>query len=131
MTTSRNALHRLHTAQARARLDPPTGTLIVWRDGDGVEHTRTWPNALPRHKTPCRVDSTKGIHQHRCSPAHRDAVQGYQSWREAEYEAAEAATNGYATELAEYWLTHTPPTFKAYLQGMRDETRDETPSNAA
>lgn len=102
---------------------PATGTLVTWRDATGRVHSRTWPNALPQHRTPCRIDETKGVHQHRCSATHRDAVEGYRAWRAAELEAAEAATLAYGTEEDEYWETRTRPTFKAYLQGMRDETR--------
>jgi hypothetical protein len=45
-------------------------------------------------------------------------VDGYRAWREAEEAAAEAATNGYETELAEYWRENRRPTFRAYLQGV-------------
>lgn len=101
------------------------GTLIVWLDADGRERTRTWPNALPGHRSTCRADSGKGLRQHRCSVAHRAMVDGYRSWAHAAEQAAEAATGGYETELAEYWATHTRPTFKAYLQGLADPARHD------
>lgn len=94
------------------------GTLVVWTDDEGREHTRTWPNALPGHRSPCRIDGSKGLHQHRCSPAHRALVDGYRAIREVEERAAEAATQQYATELAEYWAAHPRTTFRDYLQGM-------------
>lgn len=119
-----NGLYRDHAMKRRDRIDPAIGMLVTWTDADGRVHSRTWPSALPHHKTPCRADSSKGLAQHRCSRAHRDAVQGYHAWRDSEYAAAEAATHGYETELAEYWSAHPRPTFKAYLQGMRDETAE-------
>lgn len=95
------------------------GTLVVWTDADGRERTRTWPNALPGHRSPCRPDSSKGLRQHRCSRSHAELVDGYRAIAHAEELAAEAATNGYATELAEYWRDHPRTTFRDYLIGMR------------
>lgn len=94
--------------------------LILWRDADGVERTRAWPNALPSHRSPCRPDRTKGLRQHRCSWSHASAVEGYRAIRQYEEDAAEVATGGYATELAEYWAEHPRTTFRDYLLGMRD-----------
>jgi hypothetical protein len=65
----------------------------------------------------CRT-RTSGNRAHRCSRAHWELVESYRLWRETELLAAEAATNGYETELAEYWQTHTRPTFRAYLIGV-------------
>lgn len=93
------------------------GTLVVWRDVHGAEQVRQWPNALPGHRTSCRIDSGKGLRQHRCSRSHVDLVDGYRAWREHEYEQAEAATQQYDSELAAYWREHERPTFRAYLTG--------------
>lgn len=95
------------------------GTLVVWTDADGREHTRTWPNALPGHRSPCRPDASKGLHQHRCSSAHRALVDGYRALRRYEEQACEEASIGYATEEAEYWREHPRTTFRDYLIGMR------------
>lgn len=100
------------------------GTLIVWRDADDIEHTRTWPNALPGHRSPCRPDRSKGVHQHRCSRAHAELVDGYRAWREHAYRTAEEAAIGYDTEEAEYWQTHERPTLRAYLVAHR-QTHEE------
>lgn len=120
----RDVLQRPRPRRVYGRRPGATGTLVVWRDAEGREHTRTWPNALPGHRSPCRIDSTKGLRQHRCSAAHASAVEGYRAWREHELAQAEAATHGYETELAEYWREHERPTFKAYLLGMRDPARE-------
>lgn len=101
-----------------------TGTLVVWRDDAGQERTRTWPNALPGHRSPCRVDASKGLRQHRCSTAHRALVDGYRSWAESARLAAEAVTHGYEAELAEYWQAHERPTFRAYLLAMAQPDTD-------
>lgn len=122
--------------RASASVNEP-GTLVVWRTLDPVtgqetEHTRTWHRALPGHRTHCRIDSGKGLRQHRCSTAHAAMVDGYRAWREHEYRAAEAASIGYATEEADYWRTHERPTLKAYLlamaQGHGDDDTEEIAS---
>src|ERR671926_2018602 len=96
----------LHAAarpsRAYGRRPGAVGTLVVFSDADGVERSRTWPNALPGHKSPCRVDSSKGLRQHRCSPAHRDLEEGYRTWRQSWEDRLEAAAMGYATEEAEF-----------------------------
>jgi hypothetical protein len=47
-------------------------------------------------------------------------VEGYRLAREAQLERADAATHGYATELAEHWRdTERPLTFRAWLLGYR------------
>jgi hypothetical protein len=80
----------------------------------------TWPAALDARRSPCQVDRSKGLRQHRCSHAHAGVVDGWRAWRDSAEQAAEAATSGHATELAEYWRDHERPTFRAYLMGMRD-----------
>lgn len=103
--------------------DRTGGAAVVWEtdaDGQQTGTGRAWPRALPAHRSPCRHDASKGVRQHRCSRSHAELVEGYRSWREAEYAAAEDATSGYATELAEYWSTRERPTLKAYLIGMRE-----------
>ena len=55
-------------------------------------------------------------HRLHCSPAHRQLVADYRAARQAWQDAAEAATYGYATELADYAADHPPPTFKQWLQ---------------
>lgn len=106
------------------------GTLVVWieRVTDPVtgrvserERTRTWPNALPGHRSPCRPDSSKGLHQHRCSSAHRALVDGYRAVRRHEEQACEEASIGYATEEADYWREHPRTTFRDYLIAMRQK----------
>lgn len=111
---------RRHHSRLTATINAP-GTFVVWRDEHGSEHTRTWPNALPGHRTSCRIDTSKGLRQHRCSSAHRALVDGYRAWHEHEHEQAEAATQQYDTELADYWSTHTRPTLKAYLQSQKQD----------
>lgn len=100
------------------------GTLVVWRDVDPVtgrltQHTRTWPRALPGHRTSCRIDASKGLRQHRCSVAHRELVDGYRAVVRHEEQQAEAATHGYDTELADYWRDHPRTTFRDYLTSRR------------
>ena len=84
----------------------------------GFSRVPIWPSALHPGATPCRVDQSKGNRQHPCSFSHRDVVEGYRAWRESEEEAAEKATQGYATELADYWRDRQRPTFRAYLLGI-------------
>lgn len=117
--TSLRDIHRDHARRRPAG----SGRLVVWRDADGREHTRSWPRALPAHRSSCRHDASKGVHQHRCSRSHAEMVDGYRAIREAEEAAAEAATSGYETELASYWAEHPRTTFKDYLMGMRDTAR--------
>jgi hypothetical protein len=64
--------------------------------------------------SPCR--DGKG---HHCSRAHAELVEGFRCWRESEYARAESETYAYDTELSDYWQTHARPTFRAYLEGMR------------
>lgn len=79
-------------------------------------HPLGWPRALHPAECPCKVDQAKGVRQHRCSREHAELVEGYRSWREAAEQAAEAASAGYATELADYWRTAGgAPTFRRYL----------------
>jgi hypothetical protein len=78
-------------------------------------HPLGWPRALHPAQSPCRHDTSLGRRMHRCSAAHASLVDGYRAWREAAHETAEAATLGYATELADYWREHPAPTFREYL----------------
>lgn len=97
------------------------GTLVVWQDEEGHEHTRTWPNALPGHRSPCRPDRSKGLRQHRCSRAHAELVEGYRAWKRHADQAAEDATLGYPEELAEYRQAHERPTLRAYLESRTQQ----------
>lgn len=83
-------------------------------------HPLGWPNALHPSRSPCRIDKAKGRRQHPCSAAHADLVESFRLEQHAQDLRAEAATNGHATELADYfgpdgaerrvrfgdWLTH-------------------------
>lgn len=51
---------------------------------------------------------------------HDQLMAGYYAIREAEEQAAEDATCGYATELAEWWAEHPRTTFKIYLTHQSD-----------
>lgn len=94
-----------------------TGYLVTNERG---EHVATWPNAVDPARTGCRVDRSKGVHQHRCSRAHAETVDGYRSWVAHEEATAEAATHGYPTELADYWRDRGGrPNFRTYLLDMR------------
>lgn len=81
------------------------------------------PRALADHLSPCRIDKAKGNHRHRCSWQHADLVEGYRLAAEAQNLRAEAATHGYATELAAYFDPHDGTerrlTFRDYLMGYR------------
>lgn len=46
-------------------------------------------------------------------------MSGYYAAREAEEQEAEAASLGYATELAEWWAEHPRITFKQWLINQR------------
>jgi hypothetical protein len=70
-----------------------------------------------RFASPCRRREDAKPHPHACSPAHADLVAGYQGARAAQVQAAQAATHGYATELAEWFAEHGRITFKAWLLG--------------
>lgn len=59
--------------------------------------------ALADHLSPCRIDKGKGARRHRCSPHHADLVESFRLAQEAQNARAEAATSGYATELAAYF----------------------------
>lgn len=74
-----------------------------------------WPNALNPRRSPCRIDTEKGRHQHRCSRVHADLVREYRTWRDTEHDLAETATLGYAKDLAAYWETRERPTFRNWL----------------
>lgn len=50
---------------------------------------------------------------------HADLMTGYYLAREAQEKQAEAATNGHATELAEFYRDYPRLTFRRYLEGMR------------
>lgn len=55
---------------------------------------------------------------------HSDMMAEYYAIREHEESAAEDASAGYATELAEYWEFHPRTTFREFLIG-RKGARDE------
>ena len=56
---------------------------------------------------------------------HRALVNDYRINRHHEEQAAEAASIGYATELAEYVAAHPLTTFKQWLVGHRRPTERE------
>lgn len=64
-----------------------------------------------------------GPRRHRCSRWHRDVVEGYRLAVAAQDARAEAATLGYATELAAYFHPHDGVerrlTFREWLLGCR------------
>ena len=68
--------------------------------------------------SPCRADPAKGPRRHRCSRWHAELVDGYRAARAAWEAAAEAASGGYATELAEHAASMPAVTFRDYLIGM-------------
>ena len=64
--------------------------------------------------------------KHPCSAWHADLVEGYRLAVEAQYLAAEAATGGYATELADYWSDRGGRlTFKEWLLAHRQREDEE------
>lgn len=76
--------------------------------------------------TPCRSwPATPANRRHVCSAEHAALVRDYRDARLAYEAQRDAETNEYATERRMYAATHTPMTFKRYLQGMRDDTRPE------
>ena len=107
--------------------DRSNGACIVYADPADPRSGRVWPRAIPPHLSPCRVDRSRGLGQHRCSASHADVVAGYRAWRDAAYAEAEAACNGYTEdaygrpteEARDYWSCRQRPTFGAYLQEMR------------
>lgn len=52
-------------------------------------------------------------------------LENYRAARYAWEQAAEAECIGYATELAEYRLTHPAPTLRAFLEQSRYQTEEE------
>lgn len=92
----------------------------------------TWPRALPDRRSPCAIDAAKGVRRHRCSVSHAELVEGYRLALADQDARAEAATNGYETELARYFGTdgagdgvEVRLTFRAWLEGHRDHHREE------
>lgn len=104
--------------------DRSNGATIVYGDVNDPASGRVWPRALQPHRSPCRIDAGKGLRQHRCSSAHASVVDGYRSWRDSEYAAAEDVTRGYASEETDYWRDRARPTFGAYLAGLRSTGND-------
>lgn len=82
---------------------------------------------IPDRRSPCRIDQAKGKRRHHCSTGHADVVQGFRSAQYDQDCRAEAATNGYATELADYFHPLNGQerrlTFRDWLTHLRDETR--------
>lgn len=76
----------------------------------------------------CRRRVT-GPRRHRCSWWHSSLVEGYRAAVRAQQLRAEAATLGYATELADYYDrlngVERRVTFRDFLAGYR-EPREET-----
>lgn len=71
--------------------------------------------------SPCRSRAT-GTRRHHCSWWHASLVEGYRTAAEAQRLRAEAATLGYATELAAYWATvERRLTFRAWLIHYRED----------
>lgn len=90
-------------------------------------HPLGWPNALHPSRSPCRIDAAKGSRQHRCSGMHADRVESYRSWRDSEYEAADAAAYGapHSPGDEEYWVGRERPTFARFLRDMREHCDEE------
>lgn len=84
-----------------------------------------WPRALRPTQSPCHIDRSKGVHQHRCSAWHADVVEGYRLWVASVEAQCEAEAIGYATEQAEFWAARGGrPTFRDYLAGLRGPVED-------
>ncbi len=66
---------------------------------------------------------SKGMRNCRANCLHRRNVESYFWARKAWEAAAEAATAGYAAEMAAYAATNPPPTFRDWLEGGRDHAR--------
>lgn len=91
------------------------------------EHPLGWPNALPPNLTPCRVDTSKGKAQHRCSGSHASMVETYRAYRDHLNEEAEAWAIGYATETETYWREVRPgerPNLPRFLTMWRGESHE-------
>lgn len=86
-------------------------------------------SALPDRRSPCRIDKDKGNRRHRCSWQHADLVEGFRLAQEAQDRRAEAASIGYATELAEYFDPHDGVerrlTFKDWLRWSAHPARHQ------
>lgn len=108
--------------------DRSNGATIVYPvDANGATlHTagRVWPLALQPHRSPCRVDASKGLRQHRCSAHHAYVVEAYRSWRDGILAAAEEETHAYAGDERAYWREHDRPTFRAFLAWAGSERRE-------
>jgi hypothetical protein len=57
---------------------------------------------------------------------HRRLVTEYHAARQADWEAAEHSTRGYATELREYRAQRPALTFQQWLVGQRDNQWSQT-----
>ena len=68
--------------------------------------------------SPCRTSRTG--RRHHCSWWHANLVESYRTAARAQAQAAEEATAGYATELADYWATHQRLTFRVWLTTYRE-----------
>lgn len=78
-----------------------------------------------RFRSPCHAKA-EGPRRHHCSPSHADLVEGYTLAVEAQRARAEAYSHGYRTELEEFYRdVEARLTFRAWLEGARDTTREE------
>ena len=77
--------------------------------------------------SPCRINRSGTGRRHACSVFHADLVESYRLAVAAQEERAEAATNGYATELHDYFDplngVERRHTFREWLIGYRDLSR--------
>jgi hypothetical protein len=83
-------------------------------------------------RSPCRIDQAKGNRRHPCSREHADLVADFRREQHAQWLRAQAATHGYATELAAYFgddgahdAVERRLTFKDWLIGRADRSRTQ------
>lgn len=87
-------------------------------------------SGIPDRRSPCRIDQGKGKKRHHCSTGHAELVRAFRDEQHAQQLRAEAATHGYAPELAAYFgddgtgdAVEKRLTFKDWLTGHADNTR--------
>jgi hypothetical protein len=74
-----------------------------------------WPRALHPSLSTCRGAADR----HPCSPEHVALVESYRLAVAAWTDAAEAATGGYAAEMADFERDHPRPTLRRWLEMSR------------
>ena len=105
----------------------------VWRAQDGTV-VALGPVELRPTLSPCRRDPRKGSRGHHCSRQHAELVQSYRDARDAQEQRADAASQGYASELAGFYgdpgqsradRTETKITFGAWLTSWRHDAGEQ------